>query len=186
MSIGEDLRKYLEEIKKNPQNTQAWNALGDAALGLKENSMAAGAYLSALYLDAENALYEQKFYSVLSILKSGKDDLEFSYEIFRLPLQTAVVFLFGIMNTELRDFEGKIGVLAKGGFDKILLDFSGVQALSGLGPSLLRKIHEYVKQKNGKIFIHKATQNIHSMLELKKITIPYCSSLREGMLALKQ
>ncbi|NUM34957.1 MAG: STAS domain-containing protein [Candidatus Brocadiae bacterium] len=186
MSIAEQLRGYLEDIKKNPQNAHSWEALGNAALDIKENSMAAGAYLSAFYLNPENTLYERKFYQVLNELKNSKENVEFTYEIFRLPLQTAIIFLFGLMNTELRDFEGKLGVLAKGGFDKILLDFSNVQALSGLGPSLLRKILEYVKQKDGKILIHNANQNIKTMLELKKVDIPYCSSLKEGMLLLKQ
>ncbi len=185
MSIAEQLRSHLEEIKRNPQSAQAWNSLGDAASNLKENSMAAGAYLSAFYLENHNTLYEKKFYTILSILKSSKEDIEFSYEIFRLPLQTAVVFLFGIMNTDLRDLEGKFGVLSKGGFDKILFDFSGLQAMTGFGPSLLRKILEYTKQKNGKILIFNATENIRTMLELKKVIIPYCSSLREGLSILK-
>lgn len=184
MSNADKLRLFSENIRRNPQDPQAWAALGEHASLLQEKTIAAGAYLAALYLDGNNVFLEEKWNAARRLLFEGKDENTFAYEIFRLPLQTFVILFFGILNMEVDDLKAKFAALKMGGFTKACLDFRGVKAMSGLGPSFVRKVE--VELKPGNVVMSEANADIREMLHLKKIDLPQYPSLREGLVALRK
>lgn len=180
------LQPFLEPVKKNPQDYWAWMQLGMAAKAIEDWGTAYCAYLTAVRLQPDNDENFGKFCEARAayINSQPKQEMGFHFEVFKLPLQNSLLLLIGTLNTDIDPFQNAVKALASKGFKNIILDFSGMQYICGLGPSCLRNLSEAVLKQGGKFVIICQKPEIRNVLALKSITIPEYADIREAFAAL--
>lgn len=174
------LAPFVAAIKESPEDLWAWLQLADAAKLIKEWNTATWAYCAALFLRHDDEVIFDKFTQARKKLAESKDKgVGFHFDIFKLPQNTAVIMLNGIVNMDLDSLKAKVKNIIKAGFRFIAFDFTGVSSISGLGPSLMRTLAEETEFAGGQMVLVGTCEDVDNMLKLKKINILQHKCLKE-------
>ena len=169
---SQNLQPFIQAIKKDKKDPWAWLQLGDAARLMSDWETAAWAYAASAILLPDDEVARKKFSEARNHFLANKNLAgAFGFRLFKLPLQANLFLLFGVMNTVLESLESQIRHQGQKGTSHIILDFSGVSAISGLGPSFLRRMSEYIEKKAGHIWLIRLSQEIKDVLQLKKVEV---------------
>ncbi len=175
------LKTYVEAVRENTSSFNAWFQLGDKAAELEEWRVAVSSFITALKMDPSRDDIHEKIYSVRqSYIEQLNLGSQFKFDLLKLPGKTAYFLLFGVMNMELEPLTQNVYQLYEKGFSNILLDFTGVTYISGLGPSSLRKWKNKAEENQAKLLLINVSEQINSTLQLKKIDIPQVSGILEA------
>ena len=182
---SQNLQPFIEAIKNDKKDPWAWLQLGDFARLTADWETATWSYAASVILLPDDDVARKKFSEARNKLLASKNLAgAFGFRLFKLPLQAHVFLLFGIMNTALESLEGQIRQLAQKGTGHIILDFSGVTAISGLGPSFLRRMRDYIEKKSGQMWVIRLPQEIKDVLQLKNVELFQAADLEEIVLRL--
>ena len=174
------LAPLIQTIKDNPEDIWSWMQLGDIAKAKEEWDTAISAYTAAVRIRPDNEENITKFFNAREkyIEKNQREGDFLNLKILKLPRKTSVILLVGILNTKIETLQANIKALVSN-FDIIVLDFTGVSDITGLGPSCLRNMCTLVEEKGKKFILANTIEKVQSMLAFKGIEITTYPDLPE-------
>ncbi|WP_372370985.1 hypothetical protein [Candidatus Uabimicrobium sp. HlEnr_7] len=168
----------LKEIKSDPTNWSLWHKYGIFAAENKDWKTCISAYLAALRLNPQQSIQDECMNAYQNYTTTLTTN--FSFRFLKLPKKTLIVDMYGLMNMDMTDFENQVKSLIAKNNEVIFLHFAFVKNLTGLGPSTIKKIIKWSKEKN--IFV--AAIAVHDQLRitfnLKKIEVDEYQNLLQA------
>lgn len=169
--MHEKLQPLLATVQKNPEDVWSWMQLGNVAKLVNDWDIAYLAYLTASCLAPDNEENTRKFCEARQhYLENHTPKMGYlKLDVFKLPYHIGVVVIIGILNFDTEALEQGIRGLISRNFKHIILDFTGLTYISGLGPSTLRNLKEFVEHNQGKMFVVNQKEEVREMLSLKGV-----------------
>ncbi len=174
------LKNIVQVVQQNPENPESWKQLATHAFTIENWKISISAYLANFSLeqptsqDIENfILARQNFIQTLNI------DNQFHCEVFKLPQKKCVVMLLGIMNTAIDTFKHSMHKLMDKDYKFFILDFTGLEYISGLGPSCIKNLNLRSQNNNCFFALANVSDKVNNMLQLKSVTTQQYSDVLE-------
>lgn len=168
----------LTEIKNDPTNASLWQQYATLTAQKQDWKTCVSAYLAALRLNPQPEVFQQSLAAYQNYVNALTDDFHFRF--LRLPKKTLVMDMYGLMNMDVTEFENKAKALLGNKHQVIFLHFAFVRNLTGLGPSTVKKIIKWSKEKNIDIAAVGVHDGLRTTFNLKKIEVQEYSDLLQA------